>query len=316
MTPAQARNFLRALNVPPVDEGNEWVNASCPLAPWRHKGGTDASPSFGVNLKGSGHVFCFACGFAGSLTKVVLELRMRGADHLRLGEAMKIATVSAQDSPLIDAPISFEEAYNQGPKPVEAFPEWFREMFEPAYHEGAVHPYLSSREVGFDYASTFDIRIDVHNQRVVWPIRDRVGVLAGMHGRTYVGATPPYYAYPYESVTNRHVWLGENLVNPDLPVLMVESVFDHAAVWDVYKNAVSPLSASISHEALFRIRPYSEIVLMFDSDAAGNRARSHVRLANPEAKFTDVYCPENSDPGELDEETLTELLYPALKWYL
>jgi hypothetical protein len=317
VTPEQARKFLRALNVPPVEEGTEWVNASCPLAPWKHKGGTDASPSFGVNMTGSGHVFCFACGFSGSLTKLVMELQIRGADNLLLGEAMQIATESMKGAPLVTAPLSFEEALAAGPKPVTPFPEWFREIFEPAYHEDlGCHPYLAAREVSFEYAKKFDIRVDTHNARVVWPIRDREQVLAGMHGRTYLDATPPYHAYPYDGVTNRHVWLGEHTVDPDLPILMVESVFDHAAVWDVYDNSVSPLSASISRDALFRIRCYSEIVLMFDSDDAGKRARTHVRAACPDAKFHDVWCPEDLDPGDLSQEMIEELLYPALRWYM
>ena len=313
MTPKQARDFLRALNTPPVDEGTEWINASCPLAPWRHKGGTDKSPSFGVNLEGQGRVYCFSCQFAGSLTKLVMELRFNGADHLRLGDAMAIAVQAGQEAPL-ELHGSFEESYFKGPAPVVPFPEWFREMFPPAWWQKMQHPYLEERGVPQGFARIYDLRVDEDRQRVVFPIRAYDGTLAGLHGRTYVNATPPYYAYPYEGHTNRHVWLGEHTLDKDKPVVMVESVFDFAAVWEVYENVLSPLSASISAEALFRVKWCHDPILLFDSDKAGAMARTRVRGVCPAAR--DAYCPDDSDPGECDAELLHELLWPHLKGLL
>ncbi len=287
----------------------------CPLAPWRHKGGTDASPSFGLNLEGPGHVYCFACQFGGSLGRLVMELRTLGADNLRLGEAMEFAIAADKEQPL-ELALDFEAAYLEGPTPVEPFPEWFREMFPPAYWQGTQHPYLGMRGVSQQFTEWADLRIDEHRQRVVFPVRDYEGTLAQLHGRSYAGASPPYHAYPYEGKTNRHVWLGEHSIDRDLPVLMVESVFDFAAVWGVYQNVLSPLSAAISREALFRITWIHEVALLFDPDDAGDKARTRVRRALPDARIIDLECPDDNDPGELDDETIAEILYPVFEEYL
>ena len=228
---------------------------------------------------------------------------------------MEIAVLATDEEPL-EIPRDFEEAYFEGPAPVVPYPEWFREMFPQAYWHDDQHPYLGMRGVTQAFTEWADIRIDEHRSRVVFPIRDYEGVLAGMHGRTYVDESPPYHAYPYEGKTNRHVWMGEDRIDRDKPVLIVESVFDFAAVWNVYQNVLSPLSAAIKPEALARIRWIHKAALLFDPDDAGDKARTRVHQALPDSRVVDLRCPEGNDPGELDDETIYEILYPVFKEYL
>jgi DNA primase len=303
---------LRALNVPAKDEGTEWVNAPCPLAPFRHKGGTDANPSFGVNLEGSGRVYCFACQFAGSLTKLVMELQLQGA-HLQLGKAMEIAVEAAEEAP-IEIVSSYEERYLNGPRPVVPYPEWFREMFDPAYWEGQVHPYLQGRYVSYEFAEAYDLRVATEDARIVFPVRTFEGELAGLHGRSYAGSAKPYHAYPYEGHTNRHVWLGEHLIDRAKPVLFVESVFDVAAVWPIYQNVLSPLAAGIQIDQLVRINWVQKALLMFDGDEAGRLATTKMRSYLEHTTAAIVELDENVDPGDMDEIDLAEAIWPALNW--
>jgi 5S rRNA maturation endonuclease (ribonuclease M5) len=55
----------------------EWLNASCPFAPWRHKKGTDKKPSFGVSIVpgGTSRCTCFSCGLSSNLHTMVWRLR-------------------------------------------------------------------------------------------------------------------------------------------------------------------------------------------------------------------------------------------------
>src|SRR5207247_2076034 len=73
------------------------------------------------------------------------------------------------------------------------YPETMCSGLEPAYYEGAVHPYLTQRSVGYALAAHLDLRYDPARFRVVFPIRDAGGVLRGLHGRlVYEGGDLPY----------------------------------------------------------------------------------------------------------------------------
>jgi DNA primase len=192
-------------------------------------------------------------------------------------------------------------------------------MFEPAYAIGLegeemVHPYLQGRYVSYEFAKEFDLRVAKEDARIVFPVRTFDGELVGLHGRTYVDSSPPYYAYPYEGHSNRHVWLGEHLIDRSKPVLFVESVFDVAAVWPIYKNVLSPLAAGIQVDQLVRINWVQKALLMFDGDEPGKKAATRVKTFLEHAQVAVVELDDGVDPGDMDEIDLSETLWPAIEW--
>ncbi len=64
---------LRALGSRQLKRGHRYVNGTCPLARWRHKGGHDLNPSFGISIDPDreSRFRCFGCGIGGSLFELL-----------------------------------------------------------------------------------------------------------------------------------------------------------------------------------------------------------------------------------------------------
>jgi len=81
----QLKKFCRAMRIDlPINKKKGWVQGSCPMAEWKHETGGDRNPSFGIEVKAVGisSVHCFACGFAGSLWDLTMEIRqLSGRDR-------------------------------------------------------------------------------------------------------------------------------------------------------------------------------------------------------------------------------------------
>jgi hypothetical protein len=83
-----AKNIVRLLHIlgaNNVEEGDEWVKASCPFAPFPesgHRNGTDSRPSFGISIGKRSHYHCFTCGVKSSLPIMVTALEFRSGKDL------------------------------------------------------------------------------------------------------------------------------------------------------------------------------------------------------------------------------------------
>lgn len=59
----------------------DWINFSCPLAPWTHEKGRDRSPSFGISLSEISAFNCYTCHHHGTLSDLArLYCDMAGGD--------------------------------------------------------------------------------------------------------------------------------------------------------------------------------------------------------------------------------------------
>jgi len=112
MNADQIEKLFSILDCTDIRYRGSWINASCPFAPWRHKKGTDKTPSFGISVSpGSTSRFsCFSCGMSGDLKSLVWGLqrfRKEGDWYERAGRLLV-----AFDSPGledIEARIAFSE---------------------------------------------------------------------------------------------------------------------------------------------------------------------------------------------------------------
>ena len=90
---------------------------------------------------------------------------------------------------------------------------------------------------------------------------------------------------------------------------MVESVFDAAAVYGVYKNVCAPMTALVSKEKADRLKAATELVLFFDADKAGNAGRRKIRNFFQKSYIQDIYPTGGAkDPGEMRRSELIEVL--------
>ncbi len=282
MNAFRIRKFLAFLGYPHAYDSRGWVQVSCPLAPWNHEHGTDANPSFGVRISGNGFskVHCFSCNYSGDQYDLLIRLAMNTKGDTGVGMdfagAMELLEGEEEES------VSLEWKEPNPPPEDKPFPECVLDSMYPGYsEEDTTHvcDYLMSRDVPWQVAKDLDLRCDDSRDRVVFPIRDFDGVLMGIHGR-YIGDEEdqlPYLMYSYNNSTNAHVWLGEHWVDFDKPVVMAESVFDLARIYQVYRNVVSPLTAGFNFIKLKRMKHCTEIITVFDADKAGEQARKKLQ---------------------------------------
>jgi hypothetical protein len=308
--------YLACLDQKPTSYQGEWVQARCPLAPWRHEKGTDHTPSFGIRIqpaKGASQVYCFSCAFPGDQHDLLEELVALKAEGIDIAGAVQLIAQAEDDAPNFVSPLKMRAlAEDAGEDEELIYPEFYLNSFPQAFD----HPYLATRQGGkipASVAQLLDLRFDHKEQRILFPIRDHQGRLRGIHGRTVIGAELTYRMYNWAGGNNPHIWHGEDTVDIDRPVVFVESVFDRARVMQVYRNVVDPLTASVSVEKIERMGAVRTVIDLMDRDKAGKRTSEKMRKVLRAAKFHYPELPEGiKDPGEAGAAVIAELLEPLV----
>ena len=315
MTREATVRWLALLGERRTGSRGKWVTAHCLLAPWRHGGGSDRHPSFGVESgPGVGRVHCFSCSYTGNQVSLLIELSrlLRGRRHdLDLRGAMAMAA-AAEDE--VDG-----SAWDWDPEAVDdradsRFPEAWLDAFPRAWHGRRSHPYLASRGVPGAVAEALDLRIDPDEGRACFPVRDWDGRLVGLHGRAWdPDAVPRYRMYTYLGQKSPLAWLGEDWIDPSRPVVVVESVFDLASVYRTYRNVACPLTASVDRRKARRVECLQHVVLMMDGDEAGSRASRYLASVLGSGSVVEsVEVPEGRDPGSMSVAEVSAVLAPLV----
>lgn len=315
MNPKQIETFLAAVGRKPGPRSGKWVHTACPLAQWRHEGGTDSDPSFGVrDQPGDSRVHCFSCNYSGTAGDLVVELTRLGGE-IDVNAALNVLVEAEEGVPLELKGKGYEVDVFEPSEPPHVYPEEILDAFEPAIGDGVVHPYLETRHVPYAVVEKLALLWDPYRYRIVFPVRDFEGRLRGLHGRhdpeyPYAAddVSVPYKMYPYEGETNAHVWLGEHWLDPEEIVVVAESVFDLARCLEVYDNVLSPLTAGLNVKKTKRLQGVARIVTVFDNDKAGERARKRLRMDLHGVWMKHVYLPPGKDAGDLPPGQLADLL--------
>jgi 5S rRNA maturation endonuclease (ribonuclease M5) len=97
------RTFLTLIGAENVrEQTNGWVGASCPFARWRHKGGHDDNPSFGIKVEdddNQSRFTCFSCGMSGGNVHFLLyKLKEYDPSYQDNRELMAFVKASEPDS--------------------------------------------------------------------------------------------------------------------------------------------------------------------------------------------------------------------------
>jgi hypothetical protein len=319
--------FLRCLGITHFDKRTGWVTSACPLRPWKHQDGS-GKWSFGVKTGAKTLCKCLSCDYTGTPHDLVFDLlywnrQAPNGQQYRLIEALKIAIENPDE---VFDPLKSVDEQTYGVSKDFVFPEDWLKEFDHAFYNGQVHPYLLSRKGGpvpYDVAVMLDLRFDITRQRICFPVRDFKGQLRGLHGRSiYEGSDLPYYAYgcpgpeigengkPIE-VRCPDIWLGEHYVDPELPIVLAESVFDLARVFQVYRNVMTPLYANPSISKIKRLAGAKYIVTLFDNDKAGKLGRAKIESNLPGVTFLHLDVPvEFGDAGATPVKAMADLLAP------
>lgn len=187
----------------------------------------------------------------------------------------------------------------------------------------ASHPYLTERGLLPDTIQVFGLGFchkGMHAGRAVIPIHNIKGELVAYAGRwpgepedeeTERYKLPPKFKKTFE-VFNLHRVINEPA---DGPLLIVEGFFDCIKLWQrgarrvvaLMGNSMSPMQEELIHRHTDR---HSQIIVMLDEDAAGQKAREEIAGRLAKFAFVKVHV---FDQPEMQPEHLTPEQVDALK---
>lgn len=275
----------------------------------------DKNPSFGVRVEhGDPHCHCFSCGFSGSAGDLLIEFHERyskkpwGAANIK--DAQVIVEQAENDLDInLDTPSIEDLLYGEKPEKFHEFDLWWLNSYPSVFGVDWAEEYLIARDVSEEVCESMDLRADLKQKRICFPVRNFDSVLMGLHGRTTIpDLEPRYLMYPFKGKTNPDIWLGEDWVDFTSPILVVEGPFDVLSCRRVYSNTVSPLFANPSATKLARMHDAYEVITFFDHDLAGSKGRKKVTSSFKYSKVKHVIPPDGMDPGSMNIEQLQSLL--------
>lgn len=310
--------------------GDENVSVRCPF----HKEGNETRPSFSVNVT-NGVWQCFTCHRTGPLHKLLSGLGLpRNKIEAELKDIRGELEANRQH-------IEWKKRIRwQKQDPFQA------DMILP---ETLLKPYewcpTNLVQAGFDAAwlQWLDIGFDRANNRVMYPIRDMYGNLAGMSGGAVISGTYPKYKvyqgphldpmsgktvgsdygpwfdeqYPnYLFKSHNYLWNFDQ-VYPRLffgkeqgTIIICEGF--KACMWLLqhgWMNTVALMGSSLSdHQRNLLHRLNVNVILFLDNDEAGQEATDKIafviRQFQPGVSIA-LYPPETNQPDDLVLEELS-----------
>lgn len=168
--------------------------------------------------------------------------------------------------------------------------------------------------------------IDRFRNRIIFPIKDVNDNVIGFGGRIIDDNenAPKYINTPETIVFQKRknlfgLNLSKNYIREKKQAIIVEGYFDVISLYqNGIKNVVAPLGTALTEEQLLLLKRYAdEIVLLFDSDKAGNEAtiRSISILLKSDLNIKVVELPLEYDPDlfvrKFGSDKLKELINNA-----
>jgi len=329
MNEGKLRPFLKDLRID-VNHKNRkgWLIARCPFAEFLHEYGSDRSPSFNIKINDEGYsgFNCFTCKQRGNLTTLVNRLAdMRGEDYGKL--AMR-ALLDETPENFKDFDESMDEAVERREVRVIDSMVYLR-MYPSAWDDKVARSYLTGRGIGEKTCSLLDMRYDPEERRILFPVYGFDRSLYGFTGRSILPKEDfPYPKYPkvrdYAGLPKDSLILGEHLIDPTKPLLLVEGLFAVSHMVEIgareFCNPVASMGSFLSDDQVSLLVGYDvPIYVLYDNDVAGeygmfgndednsydgavNLLREHVPT------FSCLYPEGVDDPDLLDISDVMEMV--------
>lgn len=278
MDEVSLKSILKSLGIKVAMRSGNWLNFSCPFAPFTHKSGKDSTPSCGasVNENGISGYKCFTCHKHGRISGMVRALEYyQDEDYGDLAFKADMADAhyafgqfehEIEERDELDEPLS-EAAY--------------ADIYMPAWEHDYARHYLSERGIGKETADYLGLGYDPLEARITFPVRHSDGGLYGFTGRSVL--PPDRYPYKgYEKVRDylglpkRHLILGAHLVKEKSrkPIFVVEGLFGYAHLFEIgaddIVHPVALLGSEMTKSKAALLMEWNRLtVLALDNDAAG-----------------------------------------------
>lgn len=253
-----------------VSRNGDWVNFSCPVAPYSpdHGNKPDSSPSAGAIISHSGKAIwkCFTCKGQGPFVNLLRYLQTKNK-AVSYEEVIKI--FEAED----DLP-EFENRFSR-PSRLVCEPLEYADLFDPIEKSEEASKYLADRGISPVTAKKLGLCVDTDNHRVIFPVKDRQGQTYGFTGRTTLSDKSVPKIKDYYFPKSMFI-LGVEHWNPDYPVIIVEGLFAFAKLHELSKGRYFPynigaiMGSSASTEQVEILTEFGKgVICMLDNDKAG-----------------------------------------------
>lgn len=279
------------------EKGNE-IRHSC-LLPFGNHAHGDTTGKSSINFD-TLTVNCWVCG-GGSFVWWLASVK--GVETVHSVRDWLVTRIEGIQ-PLDDLLSFFDELY-KSPETEPPPPVYDPRILDP--WTKIVHPYLTEiRGIPESHVTTLRVGYDDFEKRIIIPHFWK-GKLHGWQSRRMVDdGTPKYLTTPYlprESTLYRPP-VSETAILVEAPI----SVVRHADL-----PFVATFGAEVNKPQIdFLVRNYRSVVLWYDNDPAGWHATESVGEAL--SRYGQVFAIENpyeGDPGDLDHQTVVELLETA-----
>lgn len=250
-------------------ENGEWINFSCPLAPYseEHNFKPDRSPSAGAITGKTGQVIwhCYTCKGAGPVVNLLGYLEKK----TKVSYADIIAAI-ADSEELPDYEGRFTQHSLEALEPME-----YPDIFEKIDKYPAASKYLADRGVSPTTATKLGLQYDPDGYRIVFPVKNKHGKIFGYTGRLILSDSDAPKIKDYYFQKSRFI-LGIEHWKIDQPTIIVEGLFGFAHLHEITKGRLFPynigaiMGSSASREQLdLLLHQGQPVYCMLDNDAAG-----------------------------------------------
>jgi len=311
--------LYESLNSSVTGTRNEWQEGRCPFV-WKH-GGIDNHPSFGIkaNQKGKSICKCWSCGYGGDLQDLVMDLKIgikknpSYVDGYDFRAALQLIAHELDDVEF--DPSAIPEYGIHAESTIIYFDEDWLATFKSALSFKHARDYLHGRGVSDKMIEYLDVRYDSSQQRVCFPYRDAKGRLLGVQGRSIdPNNTLRYFQYGFKGKRNGIVWMNEDKVDFDRPVVLVEGPLDLTSVLRVYPNVLASFTSGLSVGKIKRVSNAVEVVSLYDYGNGGEAARAALDKILGRVPRTHLIPTEiQDDAGNMSISEVSALLEQAVK---
>lgn len=300
-----------------------WVLCTCPMV-WRHGGKRSEAFAVSVSPKKRSRVKCLSCGYSGDLRDVMFDVSFELKKHEEFRPRYNLALAASMiNSEFVDMDIDVAHIpeYDEPVLKMEVmFPEQWLTSFQKIQKFPKAMHYCAGRGLSPQVLLDLDVRYDPLQERVCFPFRNKKNELMGLQGR-YIGNLPTkddkhdevgilrYFQYGYQGHRNSHVWLGEEKLNLDMPVVTCEGPFDYAKIFMVYPNVAASFTSGLSRTKAKRVGDADSIITFYDFGAGGDNARHYLEKYLPNMPMLHIVPTEDEgDPGAMSIAVIRDTL--------
>lgn len=247
-----------------------------------------------TDSRGENRFACWVCGRKGRTLRSLLY-QMRVPKEIRYSVLKYIKSHSAKDylpsKEILQLPKEYKPLHNTTSSNVVA-----RKAKNYLLSRGLTEVDILRYNIGYCTSGEYE-------GKVIIPSYDENNNLNFFIGRTF---QDDYFKYKNPSMVKNGVVFFENMINWDLPIILVEGVFDAMAV---RSNAIPMLGKSLPKAILKKLilNGAKEIYIALDQDAKKEALDVSIKLLNTGFNTYLVDLPKK-DPGEMKLEELTASL--------